>query len=278
MTRIEVDLPNSLLLELDRQAAASAQGRSQMIASILAEHMGERLHTIFQVSTSGALVAGVFDREVSVSTLLEHGDFGLGTFAGLDGEMVVLDGVAYQVHGTGAVKVAAKDAGAPFAAVTRFSADETGCSGTIMDMKTLTEACDRFRKSENIFYAIRLDGCFDRISTRAVKPPVEGVGLAEASKSEGLFSFEDITGTLVGIWSPAFSSAFSVPGYHFHFISEDHQHGGHLLDIAASDLKVQVNALTDFHLVLPETEKYLKADLSQNNADDLAYAEEAHKD
>jgi alpha-acetolactate decarboxylase len=52
---------------------------------------------------------------------LEHGDFGLGTFANLDGEMVVLDGRVYQVQGTGRVSEASPDAGAPFAVVTRFS-------------------------------------------------------------------------------------------------------------------------------------------------------------
>jgi acetolactate decarboxylase len=34
--------------------------------------------------------------------------------------------------------------------------------------------------------------------------------------------------------------------------------------------------LTDFHLSLPENEAFLKADLSKNSADELAYAETAH--
>ncbi|MGA8651201.1 MAG: acetolactate decarboxylase, partial [Xanthobacteraceae bacterium] len=34
-------------------------------------------------------------REVGVQTLLEQGHFGLGTFADLGGEMVVVDGRAY---------------------------------------------------------------------------------------------------------------------------------------------------------------------------------------
>jgi hypothetical protein len=52
---------------------------------------------------------------------LEHGDCGLGTFANLDGEMVVLDGRVYQVQGTGRVSEDSPDAGAPFDVVTRFS-------------------------------------------------------------------------------------------------------------------------------------------------------------
>ena len=89
-------------------------------------------------------------------------------------------------------------------------------------------------------------------------------------------TFTDIAGTLVGLWSPGFSSAFSISGYHFHFLSKDRQHGGHLLDVEAGPLRLTVEALTDFHLALPESEAFLKADLSKNTADELAYAEQAH--
>jgi acetolactate decarboxylase len=80
----------------------------------------------------------------------------------------------------------------------------------------------------------------------------------------------------VGLWSPGFSSAFSVAGYHFHFVSDDRLEGGHLLDLESESLRLRVEALTDFHLALPETEAFLKADLRKNTADELAYAESAH--
>jgi acetolactate decarboxylase len=85
-----------------------------------------------------------------------------------------------------------------------------------------------------------------------------------------------MAGTLVGLWSPGFSSGFSVQGYHFHFISKDRQHGGHLLDVEAAQLYVRIESLTDFHLALPASEAFLKADLSKNTAEELAYAEQAH--
>jgi alpha-acetolactate decarboxylase len=94
---------------------------SSVVTSALSQYLGVRVHTLFQVSTSGALVAGLYEKEVDVKSILEHGDFGLGTFANLDGEMVVLDGRVYQVQGTGRVSEASPDAGAPFAVVTRFS-------------------------------------------------------------------------------------------------------------------------------------------------------------
>jgi alpha-acetolactate decarboxylase len=67
-----------------------------------------------------------------------------------------------------------------------------------------------------------------------------------------------------------------IQGYHFHFISNDRRHGAHLLDVKATQLSVRVESLTDFHLALPASEAFLKADLSKNTAQELAYAEQAH--
>jgi acetolactate decarboxylase len=136
--------------------------------------------------------------------------------------------------------------------------------------------CDSFRRSGNIFYAIRLDGSFKSARTRAVNPPELGTRLIDAAKAQSEFTFADIEGTLVGLWSPGFTSAFSVPGYHLHFLSADRKHGGHLLDVTADALRLRIEALTDFHLALPESEAFLKADLSKNTAEELAYAEQAH--
>ena len=276
MPLVSADIPKSLRNALDQEIARLRTDESAVVTAALSNYLGIPLHTLFQVSTSGALVAGVFDREVSVRAILAHGDFGLGTFANLDGEMVVLDGRAFQVQGTGRVVEAASDAGAPFAVVTRFAPQVHTDSGPVNSFKDLEECCDRYRSSGNIFYAIRVDGHFRCVRTRAVNPPSPGTRLVDATKAQSEFSFTDIDGTLVGLWSPGFSSAFSVPGYHFHFISNDRDHGGHLLDVQATQLSVRIESLTDFHLALPASEAFLKADLSKNTADELASAEHDH--
>ena len=276
MPTVSADVPKSLRIALDEEIARLRTDASAVVTAALSRYLGIPAHTLFQVSTSGALVAGVYDREVSVGSILKHGDFGLGTFANLDGEMVVLDGRAFQVQGTGKVLEAPPDAGAPFAVVTRFSPQIHKDCGPVASFRDLEECCDRYRCSGNIFYAIRLDGHFKRVRTRAVNPPSPGTRLVEATKAQTEFSFTDIDGTLVGLWSPGFSSVFSVAGYHFHFISDDRAHGGHLLDVEASQLFVRIESLTDFHLALPASEAFLKADLSKNTAAELAYAEKAH--
>jgi acetolactate decarboxylase len=275
MVQISAEIPVSLKAALEERAARSG-GVSSIVTTALARYLEKPIHTIFQVSTSGALVAGVDDREVSVKTLLEHGNFGLGTFADLDGEMAVVNGRAYQIHGTGVVAEASPDAGAPFAVVTWFDPRIDVSIGPVGSFKDLEASCDDFRRSGNIFYALRLDGQFKKVRARAVNPSKARTGLVDAAKAQSEFHFADLEGTLIGLWSPGFSSAFSVPGYHFHFLSADYQHGGHLLDLAADPLRLRVAPLTDFHLVLPETEAFLKADLSKDTTAQLAYAEKAH--
>jgi acetolactate decarboxylase len=276
VTQISVDIPASLKAHLDREISRTGRRTSSLVTAALAQYLEKPVHTLFQVSISGALVAGVYDREVSVQTVLTHGNFGLGTFANLDGEMVVVDGRVYQVQGSGRVSEAASEAGAPFAVVTWFEPDTDVSIASVSSFKDLEARCNKFRRSGNIFYALRLDGRFKRVRTRAVNPPQAGTRLVEAAKAQSEFSFTDIEGTLVGLWSPGFSSAFSVAGYHLHFLSANRQHGGHLLDLEADTLRLKVEALTDFHLALPESEAFLKADLNKNTAEELAYAEQAH--
>ena len=171
---------------------------------------------------------------------------------------------------------AGPDAGAPFAVVTRFSPQTDVETEPVASFKDLEARCDKYRNSGQHLLRGPLGRAFRRVRTRAVNPPHPGTRLVDAAKAQSEFSFSDIDGTLVGLWSPGFSSAFSVSGYHFHFLSKDRQHGGHLLDVEAGPLRLKVEALTDFHLALPESEAFLKADLSKNTAEELAYAEQAH--
>ncbi|MEZ5821162.1 MAG: acetolactate decarboxylase [Xanthobacteraceae bacterium] len=278
MADLHTSIPASLKVALEDEVRRTKSTISSVVSAALSQYLAMPVHTLFQVSTSGALVAGVYDREVSVRSILQHGDFGLGTFANLDGEMIVLDGKVYQMQGTGRVSEASPDAGTPFAVVTQFDPQIDVETEPVASFEDLENCCDKHRNSGNIFYAIRLDGRFKRVHTRIVNPPQPGTRLVDAARAQSEFSFSDIDGTIVGLWSPGFSSAFSIAGYHFHFLSKDRDHGGHLLDVEAGPLRLQVEALTDFHLALPESEAFLKADLSKNTAEELAYAERAHQE
>ena len=59
--------------------------------------------TLYQVSTIDALMQGAYEGVQPVSEIRKHGDFGIGTFDALDGEMIVLDGTVYQAKADGKI-------------------------------------------------------------------------------------------------------------------------------------------------------------------------------
>jgi len=56
---------------------------------------------IYQTSTMAALLDGVYDGDVTFAEIAKHGDFGLGTFNQLDGEMVAVEGHFYHLRADG---------------------------------------------------------------------------------------------------------------------------------------------------------------------------------
>ena len=70
MPQISADIPASLKAELDGEVSRTGRGTSSLVTAALAQYLQKPIHTLFQISTSGALVAGVYDREVGVQTIL----------------------------------------------------------------------------------------------------------------------------------------------------------------------------------------------------------------
>jgi acetolactate decarboxylase len=229
------------------------------------------MSALYQISTSTALVEGVYSGSIPSSVLLEHGDFGLGTFEDLDGEMVILDGEIYQVANT--VRHRKDDFLVPFAAITHFGAAASFAVDNVASLKGIELACDQQRISDNLFYALRLDGTFETIHARAVHTVPQNTRLLDAAKTQSEFHFENIEGTLLGFWSPGYSSSFSIPGYHLHFISKDRTKGGHVLDCTAQKLKAGIQVLSELNIRLPDSGPFLTTNLSEDPAPDLATTE-----
>jgi acetolactate decarboxylase len=137
MPHLSCYLPHALEIALQRRHAQTGMSKSHIVQAALAKYFDAELHTLFQMSTARSLVAGVFDGAVTVADIERHGDFGLGTFAGLDGEMVVLDGIAYQVRGDGSVEIPSAAAEAPFAIVTFFDGGAPLETGAIESLEAL---------------------------------------------------------------------------------------------------------------------------------------------
>src|ERR1700746_4088786 len=99
------------------------------------------MSALYQISTSTALVEGVYSGSIPSSVLLEHGDFGLGTFENLEGEMVIVDGQIYQVKET--VRHRTDDFLVPFASVTHFRARSPFEIDKVARLRDIELACDQ---------------------------------------------------------------------------------------------------------------------------------------
>ncbi len=259
-------LPAGLWQELQEHCRRSGESVHHVITSALAEHLDLEHHTLYQVSTSGALVQGVYQGCVRVGDIRRHGDLGLGTFDGLDGEGMMLDGVCWQARGDGSVRVAPDESLAPFWAATHFRADQRHRLTDVRDWADLMDRIDAFRPTANLFVAMRLHGRFTWIRARTACRSAPGTDLATATSHQVEFEWEELDGTLMGFWTPAYARTINVPGYHLHLLSDDHRHGGHVLDLRAAELDLELQLDTQLQLALPETESFLRADLTRDPA------------
>jgi len=220
---------------------------------------------LFQVSTIDALLQGVFDGFYTFEDLKTHGDFGIGTFDSLDGEMVALDGNYYQVRADGVAYPVLGNTTTPFSTVTYFKADQTIAIKDAGNFSQLSSQLDKELPSKNMFYAIRIDGTFPYVKTRSVprqeKPYPR---LADATKNQSVFEFSNVTGTVVGVWAPEFSKGLNVAGYHLHFITADRKAGGHILDLKVDKAEAKVDITPGFAMQLPTTGNFYKVDLTQD--------------
>ena len=228
-------------------------------------------NTITQTSTIDALLAGSYDGNISCGEILEYGDFGLGTFDRLDGEMIALDGVIYQVKIDGNVYKPNKKMTTPFAAVCKFEPDKKFLLETKADYKKTKEIIDKIASNKNMFYAIKIKGEFSKMKVRSVPAQNKPYRpLAQVAKEQAVFELENIDGTIVGFKCPAFVKGLNVPGYHLHFISDDFKKGGHILDFTLSKADCELDVCHKYFLILPdEKDDFANIDLSQNRSEEL---------
>ena len=207
---------------------------------------------LYQFSTINALLQGVYDGELTIKDLKKQGSFGIGTLNGLDGELIGLDGDYYQVKANGDVLKLTDDAKIPFATSLTFKSDRAAQLHD-SDYENLQKSLDQMKNDTNYFYAIRIDGVFTKVLTRAIpKQDRPYKPLAEAAKEQHVFELNNINGTVIGFWCPQYINGINVPGYHLHFISEDRKFGGHILTAALQAGNVQMSRIHAFRMELPQ--------------------------
>jgi len=214
--------------------------------------------TLTQVSILTALLERRFDGLLACRDLTDHGDIGIGTFDRMDGELIMLDGTVYHGKPGGAVREAEPDTTVPFASVCRFRAEQNWALAGPMTYAGLDRAVDARAPNRNVVWAIRVDGCFASVRTHALQrqakpyPPT-----SEVVKGCVRTEFHDIEGTIVGFRGTPYLRGLNDTGYHLHFVSEDRDRGGHVLDFSMTSGTCAIGRCTRHLMILPQNGDFL---------------------
>lgn len=218
----------------------------------LTRHLEHPQHELFQTSTVQVLLGGAFDGDITVGQLLEHGDTGLGTLNGLDGELIVLDGEAWKAELDGSLTRVPLEARTPYAVVAQF---DPGAPLEIAEPLEGEEMDPWLRVEGRITDrpdAVRIDGSFESVHVRSVPkqrkpyPP-----LAEAIAHQHVLELRDVTGSMVGFRFPDPLDGIEMTGFHLHFATDDRAWGGHVLSYRVARATVLIDEATDLHVELP---------------------------
>lgn len=225
---------------------------------------------LVQFSLIAALAAGDYEAGTPLCDVLKSGDFGVGTFSGLDGEMIVLDGKIYQALSDGTVREADRTGATPFASVTFFAEDGRVEHCSAASLEDLDEQLDRQLPRRNTPYAIRIDGEFADLTLRSVpaqSPPFEP--LVDVVKHQVTWEHRNVRGSLVGLRCPAWVGTLNVAGYHWHFLSDDRKLGGHVLACKLQDGLLRYDECTSVVIHLPQSREFDEFDVGEIHKHDI---------
>ncbi len=231
----------------------------------------ESCSTFFQLSTIDALLAGNYDGTATVKDLKRIGNFGHGTLDKLDGELYVLNGDFYQIDYDGKVHKVDDSTKIPYINLTSFKTDYAFKNLSFDSYEKLQELGTEKQLSENFAYAIKIHGDFETLKLRSIakqKKPYPSA--TEVIANQAIFNLEKTSGTLVGFLLPKYLKGVTVPGYHFHFLTDDKDAGGHLLDFSMlKNAKVEIDLLDSISLKLPMTGDFSDANLNKDRSAEL---------
>lgn len=213
-------------------------------------HDPELERTVIQTSTINALLEGSYEGDVTIGELLEHGTDGIGTIQGLDGELIVLRGVAYTARADGSIGMVSPETKTPFAVLTRFqSGAHHRCAG--LGYNEFLAEVDAQHPQTPVL-AIRASGSFTNLHLRSVAkqdPPYRPLSDVVADQTE--WHLDEEVGDLIGFRFPDSVAGVEVPGWHLHFLSRSRDHGGHVVAIDVTEAELEFCECNELHLELP---------------------------
>ncbi|MGX7150596.1 acetolactate decarboxylase [Enterococcus ureasiticus] len=211
---------------------------------------------LYQHGTLGALMAGLMDGTETIANILKKGDFGIGTLSGLDGELIILDGKAFQGREDGALIAVNDEQETPYAAVTTFNPTITfPVNGPVDNLKINTLIREHL-KSENLFHAIKIRGNFKEVHIRVMpKQQKPYKRLVEVSKEQPEFVKGNMAGTVVGFFTPELFQGVAAADFHLHFIDDEQTFGGHLMDFELDTGTIEIEPMDSLLQHFPKNDE-----------------------
>ncbi|HQN20404.1 MAG TPA: acetolactate decarboxylase [Syntrophobacteraceae bacterium] len=257
----DIALSEELLNQVAIAARRLRMSHSEVVNAAIHQFLyhSPQHNAVYLSAPVDALMKGCYEENTSISELKKHGNFGLGTFNNLDGEMVMLDGTVYQLKEDGFAHEVSDTVETPFSCVTFFSPTTVEQIDQELDHAAFKNLLDRLIPSENMFFALRIDADFSFIRVWSVPRQEAHRPISEVKPA--VFEYHDVKGTLAGFFTPRFIKSLLNPGYHLHFLTDDRRHGGHMDQCRLNRLSIGVQAIPRLELNLPITIDYLTAKL-----------------
>jgi len=236
-------------------------------------------NNLFTVGVGAGLIGGLYDGNYPYSSLKKHGNFGLGAPDKLDGELVVFEGKIYQTQHTGKTAQVDERQLTPFAMVNFFKADKKITINRSINKEALLHLLDSVLTNVNGLYAIHINGKFNYIKTRAFPPVKEHdhTPLAAMLPLQHFFEFNNAQGDLIGYRLPAFMDNTNISGYHFHFLSAQKDAGGHIIDVKAENITIEIDVMDTYTVHIPPGKDFEKFDFKKNREEDIKSVERGDK-
>jgi len=234
---------------------------------------------LFSAGYAAGFIGGLYDAYYPYKKLEQHGDFGLGAPAKLDGELIMLDGKLYQTQFTGKTTLMSDTGKTPYAVVCFFHDNKVYKPGRSLNKTALFHYLDSVLTNQNGIYAIHITGSFSYIKTRAFPPVTQKpyLPLASMLEKQHFFEFHTINGDLVGYRIPAIMEGAHISGYHFHFLADSKDHGGHIIDVIADNVTIEVDTLNSYTMDLPQTDDFKNFDFRKDRKEEIKSVENGKK-
>ncbi|CDR25740.1 acetolactate decarboxylase [Staphylococcus schweitzeri] len=232
-------------------------------------------NVLYQHGTLGTLMAGLLQGTASINELLQHGDLGIATLTGSNGEVIFLDGKAYHANEHKEFVELKGDELTPYATVTKFVAD-TSYETKNKSSEAVFEEIEEKMLSENLFSAVKISGLFKKMHVRmmpAQEPPY--TRLIDSARRQPEQTETYVKGSVVGFFTPELFHGIGSAGFHVHFANDDRNFGGHVLDFEVEDVKVEIQNMETFEQHFPiQDEDFINANIDYKDiADEIREAE-----